>query len=100
VDDHEPGQGTEQTEQTEDERAAARKEWRTAEPTGQHEAYDVETVVVPERGQWAVEIIVVFEDEVVRRRIQTYRTESLARISADLIKRTARRELPGGPING
>jgi hypothetical protein len=77
-----------------------RREWRTAEPTGQHEAYDVDTVVVPDRGQWAVEIVVVFEDEVVRKRIQTYRTERLARISADLIKRTARRELPGGPIRG
>jgi hypothetical protein len=77
-----------------------RKEWRTVEPTGRHEAYDVETVVVPDRGQWTVEIVVVFEDEIVRKRIQTYRTERLARISADLIKRTARRELPGGPIRG
>lgn len=88
------------TEQTEEERARARREWRTQEPSGQHEAYEVETVVVPERGQWAVDIIVVFEDEVVRHRIDTYRTERRARISADLIKRTALRELPGGPING
>lgn len=80
--------------------ARRRREWRTAEPTGRHDAYEVETYVVPDRGQWAVEIVVVFEDEVVRRRIQTYRTERLARISADLIKRTASRELPGGPVNG
>ena len=63
-------------------------------------AYAVETTVVEENRQWHVEIVVVFEDEVVRRRIQTYRTEKLARISADLIKRTARRDLPGGPIHG
>ena len=86
---------------TDEERARQRRrEWRTAAPTGQNEAFDVDTVVVPERGQWAVEIVVVFEDEVVRKRIQTYRTERLARISADLIKRTARRDLPGGPIHG
>jgi len=83
-----------------DEDVRRRREWRTAEPTGQHEAFDVDTVVVPDRGQWAVEIVVVFEDEVVRKRIQTYRTERLALISADLIKRTARRDLPGGPIHG
>ncbi|GAA1509697.1 hypothetical protein [Nocardioides humi] len=77
-----------------------RKEWRTRPPTGQHRAYEVDTVVVPDHGQWAVEVIVVFEDEVVRRRIDTYRTERLARISADLIKRTASRELPGGPPRG
>lgn len=99
MDDQQPRHRRE-TEPTEEDRAAARREWRTAEPTGQHEAYEVETVIVPDHGQWAVDVVVVFEDEVVRRRIQTYRTENLARISADLIKRTARRELPGGPING
>jgi hypothetical protein len=80
--------------------ARDRKEWRTAEPAGEHQAYEVETVVLPDHGQWTVEIVVVFEDEVIRRRINTYRTERLAQISADLIKRTATRELPGGPING
>ncbi|TWG92783.1 hypothetical protein L615_006900000170 [Nocardioides sp. J9] len=88
------------TEPMEEEKARARKEWRTQAPSGRHEAYAVETVVVPERGQWAVDVVVVFEDEVVRHRIDTYRTERLARISADLIRRTALRELPGGPING
>lgn len=87
-------------ERTEEEQARARQEWRTEPPTGRHEAFAVETVVAPERGQWAVDIVVVFEDEVIRRRIDTYRTERLAQISADLIRRTALRELPGGPING
>ncbi len=59
----------------------------------------VETVVVPERGQWAVDIVVFFPDEVVRRRIATYRTEALARISANCIRRAAERDIPG-PLNG
>jgi hypothetical protein len=59
----------------------------------------VETVVVPERGQWAVDIVVFFPDEVVRRRIATYRTEVLARISANCIRRAAERDIPG-PLNG
>jgi hypothetical protein len=62
-------------------------------------AHDVETAVVAERGQWHVEIIVVFEDEVVRRRVGTYFTERRAQIAADLIKRTAQRDI-SGPIHG
>jgi hypothetical protein len=62
-------------------------------------ALGVETVVVPERGQWAVDIIVVFPDGVVRRRIATYRTEALARISAKYIRRAAERDIPG-PLYG
>jgi hypothetical protein len=68
-------------------------------PTGSHQAHSVETAVVEDRGQWAVEIIVLFDDEVVRERIAVHRTERLARISADLIKRTAERDI-GGPIHG
>ena len=63
------------------------------------QAHDVETSVVEERGQWHVEIIVVFEDEVVRRRVGTYFTERRAQIAADLIKRTAQRDI-SGPIHG
>ena len=59
----------------------------------------VETEVIPERGQWAVDIIVMSGDGVVRKRITTYRTEKLARISADLIRRAADRDI-AGPING
>lgn len=63
------------------------------------QAYAVDTVVVEERRQWHVEIVVVFEDEVVRRRVGTYFTESRAQIAADLIKRTAERDI-SGPIHG
>lgn len=59
----------------------------------------VDTAVVEERGQWAVDIIVFFPDSVVRRRINTYRTRVAAEISARLIKRGAERELRG-PLNG
>lgn len=59
----------------------------------------VEAEVVFDRGQWAVELVVLFADEVVRKRIATYRTERLARISADLMKRTAERDI-GGPRRG
>jgi hypothetical protein len=65
----------------------------------QERALGVETVVVPERGQWAVDIVVIFPDEIVRRRIATYRTEALARISASCIRRAAERDIPG-PLNG
>ncbi len=62
-------------------------------------ALAVETVITPERGQWAVDIVVLFPDGMVRRRIATYRTEALARISASCIKRGAERDIDG-PING
>jgi hypothetical protein len=62
-------------------------------------ALGVETEIVPERGQWAVDIIVFFADGVVRHRIATYRTESLAKISASSIKRGAERDIPG-PLYG
>jgi len=62
-------------------------------------AIGVETGVIPERGQWAVDIIVIFNDGVVRRRVDTYRTEALAKISASHIKRAAERDIPG-PLNG
>lgn len=63
------------------------------------QAYAVDTVVVEERRQWHVEIVVVFEDEVVRRRVGAYFTERRAQIAADLIKRTAERDI-SGPIHG
>jgi hypothetical protein len=62
-------------------------------------AHAVETVVVEERGQWHVEIVVVFDDELVRRRVGTYFTERRAKVAADLIKRTAERDI-SGPIHG
>ncbi len=63
------------------------------------EALDVQTVVVEEDGRWAVEIVVVFADGVVRRRIDTHHTKRRAEISASLIKRAAERNIRG-PING
>ena len=68
-------------------------------PATRKVAYSVETVVVEERRQWFVEIIVLFDDEVVRKRISAHRTEKLARISADLIKRSAERDI-SGPLHG
>ncbi|PND57970.1 hypothetical protein CRM90_10640 [Mycobacterium sp. ENV421] len=63
------------------------------------EALDVQTVVVEECGRWAVEIVVVFADGVVRKRIDTHHTKARAELSARLIKRAAEREIRG-PING
>ncbi len=62
------------------------------------EALEVQTVVVEERGQWAVEIVVVFADGVVRSRINTYPTRVRAELAANLIKRGAERDVRG-PIN-
>ncbi|GAA1392193.1 hypothetical protein GCM10009613_36320 [Pseudonocardia kongjuensis] len=56
------------------------------------EALDVHTEVVHERGRWIVEIVVVFADGVVRRRISSHPTEARARISARLIRRAAERD--------
>lgn len=63
------------------------------------EAHAVETVVVEERGQFAVDIVVVFSDCVVRKRIGTHRTRRRAELAAGLIKRAAERDLRG-PLNG
>lgn len=63
------------------------------------EALDVQTVVVEERGRWAVEIVVVFADGVVRKRIDTHATKARAELSANLIRRAAERDIRG-PLNG
>jgi len=62
-------------------------------------AESVETVVELDRGRWAVDVVVVFPDGVVRHRIDTFATRARAEISAGLIKRAAEREL-GGPLHG
>ncbi len=64
------------------------------------EALDVQTVVVPDRGRWAVEIVVVFADGVVRKRINTHATKARADLAADLIRRAAERDIGGGPRRG
>ena len=63
------------------------------------EALAVDTVVVEERGRWAVDIVVVFADGIVRKRIDTHPTKARAEISARLIKRAAERDIRG-PLNG
>ncbi len=68
--------------------------------TSADEALDVQTVVVEESGRWAVDIIVVFADGVVRKRINTHSTRARADIAADLIRRAANRDIGGIPPNG
>ncbi|MFM9032756.1 MAG: hypothetical protein ACKOQ4_00425 [Mycobacterium sp.] len=63
-------------------------------------ALDVATVVVEESGRWVVEIVVVFADGVVRKRINSHATRARAELAADLIRRTAERDIGGGPVNG
>ena len=62
-------------------------------------AHAVETMIVEERGQFAVEIAVVFADGIVRKRIDTHRTRRRAELAASVIKRAAERDL-SGPLNG
>jgi len=69
------------------------------EESSADDALDVQTVVVEEHGRWAVDIIVVFADGVVRKRIDTHATRRRAELSAGLIKRAAERNI-SGPLNG
>lgn len=59
----------------------------------------VETHVVAERGRWFVEIVVIFTDEAVRRRVGDYPSKRHAEIAASWIKRGAQRDIEG-PIHG
>jgi hypothetical protein len=68
--------------------------------TSADDALDVQTVVVEESGRWAVDIVVVFADGVVRKRINTHFTRARADIAADLIRRAANRDIGGSPPNG
>lgn len=77
----------------------ARPKTAVPEVTSTDEALDVQTVVVEERGRWAVEIVVVFADGVVRKRIDTHATKARAELSANLIRRAAERDIRG-PVNG
>ena len=82
---------------TDDER---RPESGAARETSTDVAVDVQTVVVEERGRWAVDIIVVFADGVVRKRIDTHATRARAELAADLIRRAAERDIGRGPLHG
>jgi hypothetical protein len=64
-----------------------------------HLALAVETYVEQDRGRWVVEIVVVFPDEVVRRRVNDYPSKRHAEIAASWIKRGAQRDIEG-PLNG
>jgi hypothetical protein len=71
---------------------------RPREDSSAKEALAVDTVVVEERGRWAVDIVVVFADGIVRKRIDTHHTKARAELSARMIKRAAERDLRG-PLN-
>jgi len=62
-------------------------------------ALAVETYVVEESGRWAVEIVVMFPDEAVHRRINDYPTKRHAEIAATWMKRAAQRDIEG-PVHG
>lgn len=72
----------------------ARPKFTAPNESSTEHADDVQTVVVEERGRWAVEVVVVFADGVVRTRIDTYPTKARAELAAQLIKRAAEREGP------
>ena len=61
-------------------------------PEGAEPATEASAEVVLENGQWAVYLTVIFDDGVVRRRIQHYRTRRLAEIAAEWCQRSANRD--------
>lgn len=71
-------------------------------------ALAVETYVREESGRWVVEIVVVFTDEAVHRRVNDYPTRRQAEIAASWMKRAADRDTQPrqasreteGPIDG
>ncbi|WP_233213411.1 hypothetical protein [Mycobacterium hubeiense] len=69
------------------------------EDSSADDALSVDTVVVEERGRWAVGIVVVFADGIVRKRIDSHPTKARAELSARMIKRAAERDIRG-PLNG
>lgn len=56
-----------------------------------------ETFVVKEKGQWAVYIEVLFDDDVVRYKVGEYFTKQKADIAAKYIRRVANKDLPHPP---
>ena len=69
------------------------------EPAPGEPAIAVETFVREERGQFTVDIVVMFPDGGVTRSVNSYRTRRHAEIAASWIKRAAQRDIEG-PING
>ena len=73
---------------------------RGPDRTATDQALDVQTVVIEENGRWFIDIVVVFADGVVRKRINSHSTKARAELAADLIRRTADRDIGGGPPAG
>ncbi len=73
--------------------------FRTPDPPDgfNDEALAAQTSVAYERGQWVVYLEVIFWDETRRHRIEAYRSERMARVAADWIRRAAQRDLPHPP---
>lgn len=88
------------TTMTEEIRPEARPRTEVRADSATDDALDVQTVVVEDHGQWAVEVVVVFADGVVRKRINTHRTRARAELAADLIKRAAERDIGAGSPYG
>lgn len=59
----------------------------------------VETYVTEQSGRWVVEIVVIFPDEAIRKKVNEYNSKREAEIAASLIKRGANRDIEG-PVNG
>jgi hypothetical protein len=78
---------------------SSRPRTRPRDDSSTDEALTVDTVVIEERGRWAVDIVVVFADGIVRKRIDTHPTKARAELSARMIKRAAERDIRG-PLNG
>ena len=62
------------------------------------EATSAHATVEQEDGQWVVILTVIFDDGVVRRRIQRYRTARHAEIAAIWVERSANRDLKAKPL--
>jgi hypothetical protein len=63
-------------------------------------AIAVETAIVKINGRWAVDLIVIMDDGVIRHRVDTYHSERLAVIHARYLKRGAERDIAGGTAHG
>lgn len=69
----------------------------TERVTGDDEPLAVHADVVPERGRFWVELVVVFGDGAVRHRIADYPTRRAAEIAAGFMQRGAERD-PGPSV--
>lgn len=61
------------------------------------EALAVDVFIEQEQGQWVVYLDVIFMDETVRHRVQSYRTQRQAEIAGAWMKRGVNRNLDRPP---